>query len=143
MPRIAEALGVTRWSVRRWIDLYEAEGMEGLKTKPRAGRPAKVDADYRRLLQQVVEGPPRQLGYSFNRWTLMHLGLHMDRETAITVCPSHLRRILKELGHVYKGPRHDLSHKRDPDPYWLRKAELEDPRKGSRVRGALRSDLPG
>ena len=75
VPRIAEALDVTRTSVRRWIHLYEAEGLEGLRTKPRPGRPAKVDQQYRRLLVQVVETPPRELGYSFNRWMLAHLGL--------------------------------------------------------------------
>ena len=126
VPRIAEALDVTRTSVRRWIRLYEAEGLGGLKTKPRPGRPAKVDDQYRRLLVQVVETPPRRLGYSFNRWTLAHLGLYMDKQTAITVCPSHLRRILKDLGYVYKRPRHDLSHKRDPETYRLKKAELDD-----------------
>jgi transposase len=130
VPRIAEALDVTRTSVRRWIRLYEAEGLEGLKTKPRPGRPAKVDDEYRHLLVEVVETPPRQLGYSFNRWTLAHLGLYMDKETAISVCPSHLRRILKELGYVYKRPRHDLSHKRDPEIYRLKKAELDDLKKG-------------
>jgi transposase len=130
VPRIAEALDVTRTSVRRWIRLYEAEGLEGLKTKPRPGRPAKVDDEYRRLLVQVVETPPRQLGYSFNRWTLAHLGLYMDKETGVTVCPSRLRRILKELGYVYKRPRHHLSHRRDPELYSLKKAELDDLKKG-------------
>jgi transposase len=130
VPRIAEALDVTRTSVRRWIRLYEGEGLEGLKTKPRPGRPAKVDDEYRRLLVQVVQTPPRELGYSFNRWTLAHLGLYMDRETGVTVCPSRLRRILKELGYVYKRPRHDLSHRRDPQLYRLKKAELDDLKKG-------------
>lgn len=130
VPSIAEALDVTRTSVRRWIRLYESEGLEGLKTKPRPGRPAKVDDEYRRLLVQVVQTPPRQLGYSFNRWTLAHLGLYMDRETGITVSPSHLRKILKGLGYVYKRPRHDLSHKRDPQLYRLKKAELDDLKKG-------------
>jgi transposase len=130
VPRIAEALDVTRTSIRRWIHLYETEGLEGLKTKPRPGRPAKVDDEYRRLLVQIVETPPRQLGYSFNRWTLAHLGLYMDRETAVAVSPSHLRQILRQLGYVYKRPRHDLSHKRDPELYRLKKAELGDLKKG-------------
>lgn len=130
VPRIAEALDVTRTSVRRWIRLYEAEGLEGLKTTPRPGRPAKVDDEYKRLLVQVVETPPRRLGYSFNRWTLAHLGLYMDRDTGVTVSPSHLRKILRELGYVYKRPRHDLSHKRDPELYRLKKAELDDLKKG-------------
>ncbi len=80
VPRIAEALDCTRCSVRRWIDLYEAEGLEGLKTKHRSGRPPKVDEDYRQVLAATVETPPRELRLPFNRWTLPRLGIYMDKE---------------------------------------------------------------
>lgn len=130
VPRIAEALDCTRWSVRHWIDLYEAEGLEGLKTRPRSGRPPKVDEHYRQVLAATVETPPRELGLPFNRWTLPRLGIYMDKKTGVTVSCGHMSRLLKRLGYVYKRARHDLSHKRDQALYELRKGELEEFKKG-------------
>lgn len=130
VPKIAEALDCTRWSVRHWIDLYEAEGLKGLKTKPRSGRPAKVDERYRQVLAATVESPPRQLGLPFNRWTLPRLGIYMDKKTGVTVSAGHMSRLLKALGYVYKRPRHDLSHKRDQKLYDLAKGELDELKKG-------------
>lgn len=130
VPRIAEALDATQWSVRRWIDLYEAEGLEGLRTKFRSGRPPKVDEHYRRLLQETIRALPRQMGLPFNRWTLPRLGIYMDKKTGVTVSMGHMSRLLKALGYVYKRPRHDLSHKRDQKLYKLKKGELEELKKG-------------
>jgi len=113
-------------SVRHWIDLYEAEGLEGLRTKPRSGRPPKVDEHYRQVLRTTIETPPRELGLAFNRWTLPRLGIYMDKKTGVTVSVGHMSRLLKGLGYVYKRARHDLSHKRDQKLYELRKAELEE-----------------
>lgn len=130
VPKIAEALDCTRWSVRRWFDLYEAEGLEGLKTRPRSGRPPKVDGHYREVLRQTVETPPRHLGLPFNRWTLPRLGIYMDKKTGVTVSVGHMSRLLKGLGYVYKRARHDLSHRRDQALYERKRAELEGLKKG-------------
>lgn len=130
VPKIGEALDACRWSVRHWIDLYEAEGLEGLKTKPRSGRPAKVDEHYRQVLRTTIESPPRDVGLPFNRWTLPRLGIYMDKKTGVTVSVGHMSRLLRQLGYVYKRPRHDLSHKRDHKLYELKKRELEELKKG-------------
>ncbi len=61
-PQIAEVLDCTRRSVRHWIDLYEAEGLKGLRTRPRSDRPPKVDEHYRRMLKETLETVPRGLG---------------------------------------------------------------------------------
>jgi transposase len=134
VPQIAEALDCTHWSVWHWIDLYEAEGLEGLRTKPRSGRPAKVDEHYRQVLRTTLETPPRELGLPFNRWTLPRLGIYMDKKTGVTVSCGHMSRLLKKLGYVYKRARHGLSHKRDEGLYELRKEELEELKKGLSTR---------
>ena len=134
LPRIAEALDCTRWSLRHWIDLYEAEGLEGLRTKHRSGRPPKVDERYRQVLRETLETPPRELGLPFNRWTLPRLGIYMDKKTGVTLSCGHMSRLLRKLGYVYKRARHDLSHKRDQRLYTLRKEELEELKKGLSIR---------
>lgn len=130
VPQIADALDVCRQSVRNWIDFYEREGLGGLKTDPRSGRPPKADEHYCQMLTHTVETPPREMGYPFNRWTLSRLAIHMEKHTGVSLHPSHLRQLLKAMGFVYKRPRHDLSHKRDQRLYEQKKSELKDLKKG-------------
>lgn len=139
VPRIAEALDCARCSVRLWLDHYEAEGIEGLKTRYRSGRPPKVDEHYRQVLRETIETPPRELGLPFNRWTLPRLGIYMDKKTGVPICSRHMGRLLKQLGYVYKRARHDLSHKRDQKLYKLAKEDIEELKKGLSTRkGASR-----
>ncbi len=119
MPKIAEALDCTRWSVRHWFDRYEAEGLEGLKTRPRSGRPPKVDEHYRRVLKETLETAARQLGLPFNRWTLPRLCIY----TGVTISVGHMSRPLKSLGYVHKRARKVErflgEHAGRLEPWWL------------------------
>ena len=45
-PLIAEQVRFSRRTVTRFIQRYEAEGIQGLMTKPRSGRPPKVTPEY-------------------------------------------------------------------------------------------------
>ncbi|NIM05145.1 MAG: IS630 family transposase, partial [Armatimonadetes bacterium] len=117
-------------TVRDWIDRYEEDGLEGLRTAPRSGRPPKADESYRKLLEEVVETPPRQMGYPFNCWTLERLARHMERETGVSLHYRYLSEVLDGLGFVYKRPRHDLTHKRDQKLYRKKKRQLEELKKG-------------
>lgn len=127
---IAKALDVTARTVRDWINRYEEDGLEGLRTAPRSGRPPKADESYRKLLEEVVETPPRQMGYRFNCWTLERLGRHMEKETAVSLNYRYLSEVLESMGFVYKRPRHDLTHKRDQKLYREKKWQLEELKKG-------------
>lgn len=40
---VAEIVGTNQISVNQWLDRYEAEGIEGLKTRPGRGRKALLD----------------------------------------------------------------------------------------------------
>jgi transposase len=39
LDRIAHEVGVRRTVVRTWVDRYRAEGLDGLRDRPRSGRP--------------------------------------------------------------------------------------------------------
>ena len=41
---LSEQLGISRPTIQRWLDRYEADGIAGLEDKPRSGRPRKVTA---------------------------------------------------------------------------------------------------
>lgn len=130
VPQIADALDVTRWTVRQWMDKYEEGGVDALRTEPRPGRPPKADQHYMDLLEETVQTPPRELGYPFSSWTREFLARHMERETGTKISVRHMGRLLKKLGFVYKRARYDLSHRRDPQQYEEKKQQLSGLKKG-------------
>ena len=69
-PRIAALVRETDQTVRNWLKRYEAEGIEGLKSKPQPGPPEKVTPDYKARLLEVVRVHPRSLGQAYSVWTL-------------------------------------------------------------------------
>lgn len=130
VPQIAEALDVSCWSVRQWFDWYEQDGLGGLKTDPRPGRPRKADEEYMEILESTVQKDPRDLGYPFSSWTMEYLSRHMEEETGVQISVSRMSALLKELDFTYKRARHDLSHRRDSELYEEKKKELNGLKKG-------------
>lgn len=51
---IARFLKVSRTSVNKWVSIYLNEGLEGLKEKPRAGRPAFLSKAQQKQLGQFI-----------------------------------------------------------------------------------------
>ena len=45
-PKIGKRSRFTRYTVVRFVQRYEAEGLRGLYSRPRGGRPRRVTADY-------------------------------------------------------------------------------------------------
>ena len=86
-PRIAKRVRFSRDTVVRYIKRYEAEGLSGLFTKPRPGRPRRVTREYEAMLLAVVEQEPRSLGLPFSNWTTANLADYMAQETGIVITP--------------------------------------------------------
>lgn len=56
----AQAVGLRRASGYKWARRYEAEGVEGLRDRPRSGRPAKLDAAKAKAFKERVSHTARQ-----------------------------------------------------------------------------------
>ena len=94
----AAALGhtleeIVRWSgrsprtVRFWLDRFVGVGAAGLADAPRAGRPARADAEYLAALERAVETPPRGLGLGFDVWTSSRLSAYLAETTGVRIIP--------------------------------------------------------
>lgn len=114
-PRIAERVRFSRRNVTRYIQRYEAEGLPGLNTKPRSGRPRRVTAEYETKLLRAVEQEPRALGMPFSNWTTANLRDYMAQETGITIMPRHVENYLKMHGWRLRRPVRTVKHKQDPE----------------------------
>ena len=111
---VAEMSGVQVVSVYNWHKRWLAEGIAGLKNRPKSGRPANTDQAYRDLLAEVIEQDPAELGYGFTFWTAGRLQAHMAKVTGMGLSANRFRDLLKRCGYVYRQPTHDLSDLQDP-----------------------------
>src|ERR1041385_168568 len=64
IAEVARELRVSRSTVHRWIERYEAEGKpKALERRPGQGRPRSWSKDLEELLESALAQPPLEIGY--------------------------------------------------------------------------------
>ncbi len=74
---------VSQPTVYDWRYRWQENGVEALANRSKSGRLIKATTDYLRLLEEVVEQYPQELGYAFSTWTTERLRLHLKVKTGI------------------------------------------------------------
>ncbi len=114
-PHIAEQVRFSRRTVTRFIQRYEAEGIQGLMSKPRPGRPPKVNAAYQAQLLELVEQQPRALDRPYSNWTTANLAEYLGELTGIELSARQVENILKANDWRLRRPVRTVKHKQDPE----------------------------
>ena len=115
MPQIVQWSGRTERTIRHWIRRYAKGGVAALADAPRAGRPAAVDAAYRRAVEAALETPPRTLGLPFDAWTSARLSAYLAETTGVRIAPGWLGVLLGRWDYVCGRPKHTLKHLQQPE----------------------------
>lgn len=131
---VSEKLAVSVGTIYNWFHRWREGGLAGLANKAKSGRPKNADEGYCRLLGEVIEQSPSVYGYGFGVWTVDRLREHLRQETGIRLSNRRFRVLLKELGYVYRRPKHDLTSLQDADEKarskvlldWLKKDASEE-----------------
>jgi transposase len=134
VKEICKILNISEDTVEYWKKRYLKEGIEGLATKPRSGRPLKADNEYISKLKEVIIKSPSNFGYAFNCWSLGRLSAHLKKETGISISESWLSKILHREGFSFKKPVRTLKNKRDKEEYEDAKKDIEKLKKNSKFR---------
>lgn len=114
-PQIAKQVRFHRRTVTRYIQRYEAAGIDGLLTRPRPGRPPKATEAYKALLLRAGEQKPRMLGLPFSNWTTANLAGYLAQETGIALSPRQVENLLKANDWRLRRPVRTVKHKQDAD----------------------------
>ena len=105
--QVARRLRVGRSTVYDWVDRFRQcrrRPAEGLKDRPRSGRPPDLRRRLRRRLPDLLESRPADWGYRHAEWTAELLRDRLARED-IPASDTSVRRALHELGYRWKRPR--------------------------------------
>jgi len=117
---VARLLGVSKRMVINWVNLYKAEGLDGLELEKCGGSKARLNDDQKARLSEIIESGPEVYGLDTAVWTSPLVREVVVKEFGIKYDVSHIRRILDKLGFSCQYPRVHLSkadHKKQKQ--WL------------------------
>ena len=112
---------VTRGSVNRWLQWYEAAGIEGLLTETAPGPSPKLTEGQREALGELIDAGPQAAGYTAGIWTGPMIGDLIEQRFGVRYHNHHVPRLLHELGFSVQRPRKRLARADvEKQATWLR-----------------------
>ncbi len=98
VPAVARRLGVGTDVVRGWLKRFNAEGLDGLRDRPRAGRPATYGPEVVGEVIATALTKPDTLGLPFGSWTLDRLEAYLNEHKGLAIKRSRIDEVLLAEG---------------------------------------------
>ena len=92
--QIAKEMAVSTLTVYLWMRRFNEEGVEGLVSKPRPGRPRIYSDRVLREVYRAASVSPAELGLGIPSWTLDRLVKYLNDDLRIPISRTHLARLL-------------------------------------------------
>ena len=104
----ARACGMDRQTLRDWVHRYNAQGVEGLRDRPRSGRPPRLTPAQLEELAGLVEAGPDPARHGVVRWRCLDLQSEIAARFEVELSERHVGRLLKKLDFTRLSvrPRH-------------------------------------
>jgi len=118
---MAAQLCVTRGSINRWLQWFDAEGTNGLRPRKAPGRSPRLEKHELAELSATIEAGPMAAGYTAGMWTGPMIGDLIRRQYGVKYHNHHVPRLLNKLGFSVQRPRKRLAKANAASQeYWLR-----------------------
>src|SRR6186713_3720515 len=101
----ARAAGMDRQTLRDWVHRYNAEGVEGLRDRPRAGRPCALDEGRQAALKALVLRGPNLGRDGCIAWRARDLCALVEERFGVHYGESGMLRLLKGLDLAWQKTR--------------------------------------
>lgn len=130
--QVAEAYGVNRTTLFRWLRRYSGAGQAGLERRVGSGRPRLLAALDMEAINDLVLEPASVFGFETDLWTVGRLRRVIREQYGVTVSPDTVWRRLREAGFTYQKPeRRYFEVDEEARAEWLR---VDAPRIRAEVR---------
>ncbi len=110
LRQAAEDFGVTHGKIDYWKKHYQQQGLRGLKTKQRSGRPPKITEEQAQTIKQTVSKKNMRQG-----WRTTHVRELIHKETGVQYTKRHTIRILQKWGLSRVTPRPRYAHSKESE----------------------------
>lgn len=104
-----------RHTVWRWVKRYLADGLAGLRDRPRSGAPCTYTYEQRSLVVETALSAPSSLGMPFASWTLKRLSDYLAEHHGWRMSETHIGEILRKEGLRWKKQESWYSESLDPE----------------------------
>ena len=148
----ARAAGMDRQTLRDWVHRYNAEGLAGLRDRPRSGRKPRLTPEQGAELAAVVEQGPDPDRDGVVRWRRVDLRALIEARFAVRLHERTVGKVLRRLGFSRlsvrpEHPKADAAAQeafKKASPSWCARRSPSAPaasrsRSGSRMRPASAS----
>jgi transposase len=85
-------------AICNWVHRYNAEGEEGLKDRPRSGRPSRLSQEAKIQLKRVILSSPQEQGFSSGTWTWALVSEYILRAFCVDYKKAQIYNILHAIG---------------------------------------------
>src|SRR5436853_3716464 len=124
----ARAAGMDRQTLRDWVHRYDAEGLAGLRDRPRSGRRPRLTPEEEAELAAAVERGPDPERDGVVRWRRVDLRALIEARFAVRLHERSVGKVLRRLGfsRVSVRPRHPKADEaaqeafKEASPSWWR-----------------------
>ena len=107
VDQAADAYGVSRRTLHRWLARYDRNGYDGLHRKEGSGRPRKLEDWSEDDWRAIVLQPASAYGYETDLWTVGRLHGVIHDAYGMTVSRDTIWRRLREAGLTYQKPERE------------------------------------
>ena len=101
----AQAAGMDRQTLRDWVHRYNAEGVAGLRDRPRPGRPCGLDEGQQAALKALILRGPDLARDGCVAWRARDLRGLAERRFGVRYSESGIRRVLHGLDLSWQKAR--------------------------------------
>ena len=96
LPTVSDSLHFTYSALRKWVHRFASQGVQGLRDRPRPGRPPKGTCALAHHLDRLVDQAPLQHGSSHSQWSCQDLATVLARQTGLQLSRESVRAVLKK-----------------------------------------------
>jgi transposase len=114
VPQVAGRLGLGADVVRSWLKRFNAEGVDGLRDRPRSGRPTTYTPEQVGEVIAVSLTNPETLGLPFACWTLDRLAAYLNEERGLPIKRTRIDELLVAEGLRWRQQETWFGERVDP-----------------------------
>ena len=102
---IAEALGVSKGAVSKWLAQASEGGAEALKSHPAPGGPSKLSAAQMAALPELLSRGAEAYGFRGARWTRARIRQVIADVFGVSYHVDHMSYLMRKIGWTQQKPR--------------------------------------
>jgi putative transposase len=96
LQTVSDTLEFTYSALSKWVHRFANEGVQGLRDRPRSGRPLKVTCALEKHLNRLVDQDPQQHGSIYSQWSCRELATVLAQQTGVQLGRESVRGVLKK-----------------------------------------------